>query len=220
MKPGNKIPPPSPSRLRSLVRDACQCLRQQMGYWGCDTRHPAGNLLVRFGMHRIERIRQQSEGSSRYRMAWRDGLVELHSFCAGWYSPTSDGAIFIRNRERLYTCSGFEPLTPGCHDERTVGVTSDGTLAACHPLLEWLLSYERWVEAQPPSDYRQRCWMKHLPQMGIRTWLPPAQTTVWLEKFLTDPASTPRARELLRPRGPSGTQFARHQFTASSKSRF
>ena len=196
-----KSPTVAASRRRSLVRDACGCLQQQMFFWGCDARHRSGNLLSGFGLMRIARTKNASEGSSRYRMDWGDGTVELHSFCAGWYPRSGDGVVFIRNREHLYSCTGDEPLTPGAYeDERHRGTDADTMLQTCRPLLEWVAEYEQWIETRTPGDYRRNCWMKLLSRMGGRPWLPPAEAKTWRQCFLADPATTPRARELLRRR--------------------
>jgi len=196
---------PSVSRLRSLVRDVCRHLQQQMIYWGWDARHPDGNLLVRFGMQRIGRDGGQVEGSSRYRMPWRDGTVEIHSFCAGWYPLSGEGMLFIRHRERLYATVGREPLKPGFYDaDRVAGATSDETLLICRPLLEWVISYEKWIIRNTVTGYRRQCWGRDVAQMGAPRWLSPEQALPWLETFVADPSATPRGRELLRPPKPSG----------------
>jgi hypothetical protein len=65
-----------------------------MSRWGRDVLHPEGNLLIRFGMIRF-RIPGQP-GSSRYRCRWADHWIELHSTCAGIYSETGAGIVFLR----------------------------------------------------------------------------------------------------------------------------
>ncbi len=199
------IPSLAPSRRRSLVRDACGCLQQQMFFWGCDARHREGNLLTRFGLKRLARKESASEGSGRYRMGWEGGTVELHSFCAGWYPRFGEGVIFIRNRERLFSYSGDKPPTPGAYEvERQTVSTADAMLQTCRPLLKWVAEYESWIQAHTASNYRHKCWMKLLSRMGGKPWLPPEKAERWRERFLADPGSTPRARELLRrePRQP------------------
>jgi hypothetical protein len=187
-----------PSRRRSLVRDVCESLQQQMFFWGCDIRWRDGNLLMRYGMTRHAREEgSPMEGSSRYRMAWRDGTLELHSFHAGWYPHFGEGVVFIRNRERIYPCSSEEPLTPGAFGEEFVS-TTDGMLQACRPLVEWVCEYELWVQSNTPSGYREKCWIQWLSRKGSRPWLPPAEAGRWRKKFLTDPFSTPRARDFVR----------------------
>ncbi len=204
------IPTGQASRRRSLMRDACGLFQQEMFFWGCDASHRGGNLLTRFGMRRLARRETSSEGSSRYRMVWRDGTVELHSFCAGWYSRSGEGVVFIRNRERLYSCSGDEPLTPGaCEPERHTGSNADAMLHTCRPLVEWVSEYEAWIQGQTSADYRQNCWMKLLSRMAGRSWLPPEQARRWMNLFLKDHVSAPRAKEMLR-RAPRKARSAPH----------
>lgn len=192
-----QVPSVAASRRRSLVRDVCGCLQQQMFFWGCDAGHRDGNLLVRFGLTRIARRESGGEGSSRYRMDWRDGTVELHSFCAGWYPRFGDGVVFIRSRERLFSFSGAEPLTPGFYEEeRQRASTADAMLHNCRPLVEWVAEYEFWVQTNTAKDYRHKCWMRLLSRKGGKPWLPPEEAAQWREYFVTDPGSTPRAREL------------------------
>jgi len=61
--PNYKEPIASPWRLRSLVRDACACLHQQMFFWGCDARHREGTLLIRPGLRRIARCESGGDGN-------------------------------------------------------------------------------------------------------------------------------------------------------------
>ena len=196
-----RTPMVSPSRRRSFVGDVCAGLQQEMFFWGCDAAHPEGNLLVQFGLTRIARCHSGGEGSSRYRINWRGGTVELHSFCAGWYPQSGEGAVYIRHRERLYACSSKEPLTPGAYEsEYHAASPPDAMLGTCRPLLEWVSEYESWVSAHTAEGYRHKCWMRLLSHMGGRPWLPPEKAHEWLQSFLADPGSTPRAKELLRGR--------------------
>ncbi len=191
--------PASPSRRRSLVRDASRCLSQQMVFWGADVRSRTGNLLVAFGMERIPRAEAGGEGSSRYRMEWGGGGIELHSFCIGWYPAGSEGVLFIRNRERLHTCPSGRMILPGTYDS-VVGAAPDDLLPAVRPLLAWVVGYERWVRATTRADYRSRCWERLVTRTGVRRWLPPDDALDWMESFVTNPEITPRPRDLSRRR--------------------
>jgi len=189
------------SRTRSLLRDLANGIGQQMFFWGCDVRHAQGNLLVRAGMQRLARLEARGEGSSRYRMAWEGGLIELHSFCVGWYPDGSShhGAIFIRGKERLQGCLGESPLTPGRYEEdRFSSECSDELLRTVRPLITWLLAYEAQVESLAGPHYRQDCWMKYLSKVGARPWLSPAQANAWFQDFLECPEKVRRPREILR----------------------
>jgi len=190
------------SRKRSLLRDIANGIGQHMFFWGCDVRHPQGNLLVRSGMQRLAREETAGgEGSSRYRIAWQGGLIELHSFCVGWYpdETTNNGAIFIRGRKRLQGCLGEMPLTPGRYEaERFSPGCSDELLITIRPLIAWLLAYEAKVESLAGADYRQACWLKYLAKIGARPWLAPAQGVEWFQDFLQRPERVRRPRQFLR----------------------
>ena len=71
--------PGAPFGRRNFVRDICARLQQEMFFWGCDAAYQEGNLLVQFGLARIARSHSGGEGSSRYRINWRGGTVELPS---------------------------------------------------------------------------------------------------------------------------------------------
>jgi hypothetical protein len=168
-----------------------------MFFWGCDVQHSAGNLLVRRGMERVARESAKGEGTSRYRIAHCDGVVELHGFCAGWYPENSAGmgAIFIRERERVGAVRGGCPLTPGRYEsERLVAESPDALLGICRPLLEWVAEYERWVRHECSAEYRDECWRRTRSLPARRRWLAPESGLAWLESFLQNPAAARRAR--------------------------
>ena len=89
------------------MSDLARGIGQQMMFWGCDARHSQGNLLSHAGLQRIARTERRSEGSSRYRMPWQDGLIELHSYCVGFYSSEDIGIIYIRSLQRFRSCLGY-----------------------------------------------------------------------------------------------------------------
>lgn len=181
-----------------MMRDLAESLLQQMYLWGCDVRSEAGNLLLLHGMQRIERINPgASEGTSRYRMPWESGMIELHGFCAGWYPQDKSlhGVLFIRHRERLDLCAGGEPVTPGEY-HGVGGGSTDDLIASSLPFVRWLISYETWIKATMPPDYRTSCWTKYGRLPGTRPWLAPEKALLWLSQFSECPASAPRAKTL------------------------
>lgn len=185
------------SPTRSLLRDLSDGLAQQMIFWGHDVRHPLGNRLVHFGMGRIERTYAQGEGSSRYRMDWKGGFIELHGFCAGWYPHTAkkEGFIFIRNRGRIQSTSGGDAHTPGAYDDARIGhLVPDRLIGCVIPFVSWWIAYEEWIRKTTPASYRQSCWLdaKHLGKP--KSWLPPGEALRWLRQFVADPKRTGRAR--------------------------
>lgn len=196
---------PEKSRQRSLLRDVARGLGQQMFFWGCDVRHATGNLLVHAGMERIARPERRGEGSSRYRMKWGSGLIELHSYCFGWYcqTPPFRGAIFIRSLERLASCVGPLPVTPGKYEQEQMTLEgADELLHSIRPLLEWILSYERNIRNLTDGSYRDACWRRYLSKMGARPWLSPSEAESWFQSFLNAPEKTQRPRDLLRSSRP------------------
>lgn len=198
------IKPPSAhasSRSRSFLRDVACGIGQQMFFWGCDVRHPKGNLLVALGMERLARECAHGEGSSRYRMPWKGGLIELHSFCVGWYPSASEnkGAIFIRGQERLLSCQSEMPLTPGRYEnERFSRDSSDELLITIRPLLAWIVEYEEQIENIAGPEYRPQCWKRYLSKIGARPWLSPAQSMEWYRNFLDTPEKVQRPKEIRR----------------------
>ena len=191
------------SQVRGLIRDAADCLTQEMYFLGCDVVHPSGNLLLRYGMTRIPRAVQHGEGSSRYRMPWMGGTIELHSFCVGWYPEdgTANGVVFVRGREAFFNCSGAEPITPGLYEkERIQSIGRDEMLHRCTPLLSWVAAYERWVPMFAPEGYRAYCWNKLASLRLGKPWLPPDDVQEWILNFIKSPETTLRAKKLLRER--------------------
>lgn len=188
---------PTSSRSRSLLRDLCDALAQQMIYWGHDVRNPSGNLLVLFGMQRIERTFAHGEGSSRYRMRWQGGVIELHGFCAGWYpdSAAEEGFLFVRNRRRLQSTSGGEPHKPGSYDDLRVGhLAPDELLARIVPFVSWLIAYEEWILDNVAAGYRDWCRREARNLGTARKWLSPEEGTRWLRELASDPQGAGRAR--------------------------
>jgi len=167
-----------------------------MVFWGCDACHPRENLLSASGLQRIARTEQGREGSSRYRIEWQGGLVELHSYCVGWYSPETPGIIFIRSLQRFRSCVGPQPLTPGKYErERFFAAGRDQLLHSVTPLVAWITDYERRIAEMEGLHYRRNCWRLSLKKAGARPWLPPDQAVDWFQCFLDCPETTPRARQ-------------------------
>ena len=198
------------SRVRGLVHDVSAALLQQMYFWGCDVRHPSGNLLIAFGMIKLAREDRHSEGTSRYRMPWQEGIFELHGFCAGWYpkKEAHRGVLFVRGRETLFQCSGGSPLTPGHYEKERFGTANrEAMIELCRPMLSWIVEYERWISRVTVPGYRERCWNAFANLRAGKSWLPPQKGLHWIESFLRSPDSTPRAKAILRSL-PSGKRRA------------
>jgi hypothetical protein len=183
------------SHRRSLLGDLSEGLRQQMYFWGCDARYE-GNLLVRCGMERVAREKAEGEGSSRYRQDWAAGVVELHSYCAGWY-PREErraGVVFIRSKERVQSCTGGTALTPGVYEAARMGAEGrDELLERVKPLVAWVLVHEEAVLARVGEDFRERCWEEFRRRTRFKAWLRPAEGRRWLRQFLDEPLWLERA---------------------------
>lgn len=200
------------SRRRSLVRDVCRCLSQQMVFWGMDARVPSGSLLLASGLKRIGRAEVGGEGSSRYRTEWHGGMIELHSFCAGWYPDDGEGVLFIRNRERLHFGPRGRSITPGDYG-LVIGAAPDEILPMAKPFVDWVLNYERKVREVTAPDYRALGWKQVVARMGVRPWLAPDDAIHWMEQFVADPGTAPRAKDLAR----SGSRGSRAMRTFDSR---
>lgn len=200
----NRLSDPQASHHRAFLRDLADLFLQQMFFWGCDSQN---RLLTGSGAERIARTMVGSEGSSRYRWRWKNGIVELHSFCAGWFpvEAPSVGVVFIRGRERFYTCSAGEPLEPGRYRaERFVACSSENLLEQLKPLLEWILEYETRILLRTPCGYRTRCHLLYEKQPRSQVWLAPEAATEWLGQLLSGEVLPTRARHLLRRRPKGG----------------
>lgn len=188
------------SRQRAVVADTCACLAQQMIFWGCDARHPAGNLLVRFGMERVRCSEAESrEGSSIYRVAVNGGTIELHSFLVAWRPERGDGWLYIRNKSRWFRLPAGEALTPGHYDRARITPAAVGSVRdALAGLFSWIVEYEDWVVRTQPASYRGHCWSQQVRRMGGRPWLPPDAARDWMRAFSASPMTVARARDQLR----------------------
>lgn len=123
-------------------------LEAQMLLWGGDVAHVSGNLLVRHG---FVRFREGGHtGSSRYRFAWKDRCIELHSTCAGIYGGGRTGFVYVRSRRRTYAYLGPEPPVPGNSAGELYQLPGAVWVRAAYAeaereFWEWVGEYEDWV---------------------------------------------------------------------------
>ncbi len=181
------------SRRRNLLRDLAQVLGLQMRYWGIDAQGGDRSLLVAAGLRRVARQISVGEGSSRYREPWQGGWIEIHSFCAGYYDPTSRGIMFSRADERIYGSAAGDIPDPARHRKQISSIPPDSVLQLLPAFLSWVLDFEGRIERIAARGYRERCW-KRLG--GHRLGPLPDETLGWLASLLRSPQTTLRLRQL------------------------
>lgn len=167
--------PPRHSHTGDLGK-AARGLAQQMVWWGCDVRHPSGNMLVRYGMGRTPS--PGLTGTSCYQMGWEGGWIELHGAAASWTSGDSrDGMVFTRDRGRIALWNGERPPVPGLEYGHQ-GSVSERWEAAL-PMLRWIAGYEKWIDGQLGPQWRQAC-RRHIRRLPRgKPWLAPKEALDW-----------------------------------------
>lgn len=176
------------------LNDAAKGLAQQMIWWGHDVRHPEGNALQRFGLHKAAST--GLTGTSCYSSNWRGGKIELHGAVASWTGPVAvPGCLFDRDKKRIFLWNEAVPPIPGRQTGETAG--SEEIWRSLGPLISWVVAYEQWVLDVLGVEWRTGCWkaVKRLPRG--RRWLPPDKALVWWQTAIT--SVPPRPKELLKP---------------------
>lgn len=182
----------------SNFRDLADGLQQQMFFWGQDVIAPQGNFLKQSGFERSASL--GLKGTSRYRMPWRDGVIELYGSCAGWYRE-NDGFAFIRPYRRCYVwLGGEETPIPGAWQTEQLDLQADrGELyQASIPFLDWLLHHEASVRAHLGQAHREESFNNYQKVPKARAWLPPDAALKWFTQFRHFPEKLERAREFKR----------------------
>jgi hypothetical protein len=182
---------------RGLLNDFTRALSQQMFYWGRDVL-TGGNLLLAHGFEK--RPSPGLQGTSCYRLPWREGFLELHGACAGWYpaeaGPEARGFLFVRAERRCYAHQLQEAVVPGSYDHRVLR-PSGGALAevmqGARHFASWLHGYESWVERTQGADHRRQCREMLSKLEAGRVWLAPGPALVWLRGFAQGRPDLPRA---------------------------
>lgn len=132
-----------PLRPRDFARE----LEQHMLRWGRDVMSPHGNLLLRHGFTRFRT--EDHRGSSRYRLAWRDRQIELHSACVTICGGGRPGLRYVRSAQRVLLCSAGEPPPPGDpSDADLILPFRPSEMASFHSVADefrgWLDRYSAW----------------------------------------------------------------------------
>lgn len=184
------------ARLGACLHDLTDGLRQQMFFWGRDVMHPDGNLLEASGF--TKRQSTGLQGTSCYRMPWRDGHIDLHGACAGWYGGAGS-FVFIRPIDRGVGWRGDEPPVPGHWDPDRIEALAPPTLRErLSPFLDWWIAYEEAIHHRCGPAYRERCHREFKKAPRSKPWLKPELAQRWLRAFREDPHTLPRARRFVR----------------------
>lgn len=188
------MPVAAPQLAPCFYRDLSEGIQQQMFFWGQDVVHPRGNFLVRQGFQRLPS--KGLKGTSRYRLEWQDGHIELYGACAGWYGP-SGGFTFIRQRKRcaIWRSGKITPV-PGAWKNELIAndATKEELYLASLPFLDWLISYEQNVRANLSTQHREANYAKYRKVPKARAWIEPHAALAWFQCFRNTP------EQLLRPK--------------------
>lgn len=191
------------SRQSVLLSDLKAALLQQMFFWGQDVL-TAGNLLIKHGF--IKLPSPGLKGTSCYRLDYRDGVIELHGACAGWYPGEGNpqpGFLFVRTAGLCASHHLHEPVIPGRYEPQALSNHTASTISGAQVFAAWLADYEDWIRRHQGVGYRRRCrhMLGRLPKG--RTWLPARRATKWLRSFAQKGPSAPRAKVMFPKRTPS-----------------
>ncbi|MGC6426532.1 MAG: hypothetical protein ACON5H_05990 [Akkermansiaceae bacterium] len=189
-----------------FLRDLAEGLRQQMFFWGQDVVHPGGNFLVKQGFERLPS--RGLQGTSRYRLKWQAGHIELYGACAGFYGPNG-GFTFIRHQQRCAVWLS-EKITPVPGAWRKEFIDRDATreelYLASLPFLDWLIHYEEQVIVKLGRAHRTANFLKYRKVPKAKAWIEPEAALEWFRCF----EATPQL--LSRPKHFSTERHAQHSF--------
>lgn len=170
-----------------FLRDLADGIQQQMFFWGQDVSHPEGNFLVTQGFERSASL--GIKGTSRYRLPWQGGYIELYGACAGWYGPQG-GFTFIRPRRRCAIwLSEKETPIPGAWQQEFIAKDTERSdlYLASLPFLDWLITYEYKVLEHFGTSYREENYWKYRKVPKAKAWLKPEVALRWFKRFRENP---------------------------------
>jgi hypothetical protein len=148
-----------------VVETGTTLLNQQIWCWGCDVKHPEGNLMLRCGFER-RRPPRGIMGCSQYQLKMkRHRMIRLW----GWgvlYCREGEG-LFIQRylfmpqtvnaaglAQRIWMPQQIAPRMPRDSTERAA---ASSRLAE---LCDWIDGYERWVRKACGLHYRIDCLVR------------------------------------------------------------
>lgn len=152
-----RLPPALRRRGQALLHQQCWC-------WGCDIRRGEGNLLLQHGFTR-QRPPANVRGSSAYMltlahehtvMLWGFGLCYVAAGAEALYLNRYQFTPLLVAQESLATTIFRVVDVPPLHYAQSISDCQ--SLARVLPAaLNWIASYEHWVQATYGPLYRQQC---------------------------------------------------------------
>lgn len=186
----------APSIAPHFFRDLAEGLQQQMYFWGQDVMLSEGNFLVNQGFERSPST--GIKGTSRYRLAWQNGHIELYGACAGWYGQGA-GFTFIRPKRKcvIWRSEHITPI-PGDWQEDLIykSASRQELYQASLPLLDWLLHYEKSVLTRFGNNYRMMNYKHYQKVPNAKAWIEPSLALHWFQLFREHPEQLVRPRKL------------------------
>lgn len=151
-----------------LHQEIAWMLDLQFWLFGCDIKHPQGNLLIELGFERT-RPPEGLSGSTQYQARIADGVLKLWGF-GFWYKTINDSqGVFLRRHEfdpRLYTLSKpiwrIEDLPPSQFPATVAQIAY--TWECLSRVFDWFANYEEEILQRCGESYRKQCliqWTKH-----------------------------------------------------------
>ncbi len=185
---------PHPTPVSTILRDLSAAFTQQMFFWGMDAAVASGNLFQKSGFTKTPS--PGLKGTSCYSLPWQDGSIFLHGACVGWLAENGDpGFIYIRPSGKCFLWLDHEAPVPGTWpSENLSSIDLAEDFHSLSPFIEWWLEHETWISAEMGSAYRINCHRKYKSLTKSKPWLAPSDATAWLQLFLENPATTPRAK--------------------------
>lgn len=153
--PSIKLPP-------ALRQRAAALLDQQMWCWGCDVRHPAGNLLLAYGAEKRPAPELRLHSAYSFQLG-TDTALNLWGWGI-WIACQSCGSVFVSRAKFRVRYTGQANQTPQawceCDLPPTRTAVTSGELYAVGNLLSemcrWISAYESWLLTQVDCDYREQ----------------------------------------------------------------
>lgn len=144
--------------LAQTHQEVAKLLDQQFWRWGCDVKHPAGNLLVEYGFERIPPPCRVEGGSSAYRLHIdANRRIILRSFAVFFGDDRFGGILFKRFEGQAFRTPGSD-LARVPHTELDLlrmhrSQDQPETRALTAALFRQIVDYETWVYDRHGLDY-------------------------------------------------------------------